>query len=61
MKSTIFWDIKPCRPLKDNQRFGGTYGPIFKVEKVEQETGVKAGGRVFGPEGGGDMFFRTVC
>jgi hypothetical protein len=25
MKSTIFWDITPCSPLKVNQRFGGTY------------------------------------
>jgi hypothetical protein len=25
MKSTIFWDIKPCSPLKGNRRFGGTY------------------------------------
>jgi hypothetical protein len=25
MKSSIFWDITPCSPLKVNQRFGGTY------------------------------------
>jgi hypothetical protein len=25
MKSSIFWDIKPCSPLKVNRRFGGTY------------------------------------
>jgi hypothetical protein len=25
MKSTIFWDITPCSPLKVNQHFGGTY------------------------------------
>jgi hypothetical protein len=24
-KSTIFWDITPCGPLKANWRFGGTY------------------------------------
>jgi hypothetical protein len=24
MKSSIFWDITPCSPLKDNLRFGGT-------------------------------------
>jgi hypothetical protein len=24
MKSSAFWDITPCRPLKFNQRFGGT-------------------------------------
>jgi hypothetical protein len=25
MKSGIFWDIKPCSPLKENLRFGATY------------------------------------
>jgi hypothetical protein len=25
MKSSIFWDITPCTPLKVNRRFGGTY------------------------------------
>jgi hypothetical protein len=25
LKSTIFWDITPCIPLKVNQCFGGTY------------------------------------
>jgi hypothetical protein len=25
MKSTIFWDITPCSPLKVNRRFGGVY------------------------------------
>jgi hypothetical protein len=24
MKSSIFWDIMPCNPLKANRRFGGT-------------------------------------
>jgi hypothetical protein len=24
MKSTVFWDITPCCPLKFNGRFGGT-------------------------------------
>jgi hypothetical protein len=24
-RSTIFWDITPCSPLKANRRFGGTY------------------------------------
>jgi hypothetical protein len=26
-KSTIFWDITPCTPLKVNRRFGATYTP----------------------------------
>jgi hypothetical protein len=25
MKSTVFWDITPCSPLKVYRRFGGTY------------------------------------
>jgi hypothetical protein len=25
MKSTIFWDITPCSPLRVNRPFGGTY------------------------------------
>jgi hypothetical protein len=25
IKSTIFWGITPCSPLKVNRRFGGTY------------------------------------
>jgi hypothetical protein len=25
MKSTVFWDITPCCPLKVNQHFGGKY------------------------------------
>jgi hypothetical protein len=25
MKSTVFWDITPCSPLKVNRRFGGTF------------------------------------
>jgi hypothetical protein len=26
MKSTVFWDITSCSPVKFNRRFGGTYG-----------------------------------
>jgi hypothetical protein len=29
MKSTTFWDITPCRPLKFNRRFKGTYYVCF--------------------------------
>jgi hypothetical protein len=25
IKSIIFWDMTPCRPLSSNRRFGGTY------------------------------------
>jgi hypothetical protein len=31
MKSSIFWDITPCSPLKENPRFGGTlWGAVYK-------------------------------
>jgi hypothetical protein len=29
MKSSTFWDITPCSPLKVNQRFGGTYRSAY--------------------------------
>jgi hypothetical protein len=29
MKSTIFWDITPCSPLKVNRRFGGTSSACY--------------------------------
>jgi hypothetical protein len=25
MKSSVYWDITPCNPVKLNQRFTGTY------------------------------------
>jgi hypothetical protein len=58
MKSTIFWDVTPCSPLKVNRRYGGRYGLHFQGRKIsQQETNVKAGGK---PEDGGDMFHRNV-
>jgi hypothetical protein len=38
--------MAPCNPLKVNRRFGGTYRLHFRVEYPEQETRVKAGGKV---------------
>jgi hypothetical protein len=45
MKSSIFWDITPCSPLKFNRRFGGicrlTYSLTLKMELVySAETSV---------------------
>jgi hypothetical protein len=38
-KSSVFWDIKPYRPLKFNRRFEENVSSIFSVEKyAEQET-----------------------
>jgi hypothetical protein len=36
MKSTIFWDITPCNPLKVNQRFGGTYHLHLQGRRISQ-------------------------
>jgi hypothetical protein len=52
LKSTIFWDITPCRPLKVND-----------VSEDLLATYFHAGfflGLIFGPEDGGDMFLRNV-
>jgi hypothetical protein len=32
LKSTIFWDITPCSPLKVNRRFGFLLGLFFDPE-----------------------------
>jgi hypothetical protein len=34
MKSTIFWDITPCSPLKDNGCFGGKYRLHLQGRKI---------------------------
>jgi hypothetical protein len=36
MKSSIFWDIKPCSPLKFNRRFGGTYRLHLQGQKISR-------------------------
>jgi hypothetical protein len=50
MKSTIFWDITPCSPLKDNR--GALLATSFRAGFFP--------GLLFGPEDGGDMFLRNV-
>jgi hypothetical protein len=51
MKSSFFWEITPCSPLKDNRRFGGTcrlyvvsclaYSSTLKMEETcSSETSV---------------------
>jgi hypothetical protein len=30
MKSSVFWDMMPCSPLKVNRHFGGTYHLYLK-------------------------------
>jgi hypothetical protein len=44
MKSSVFWDITPCRPLKVSRRFGGTchlqlQGPSVNWARNHNETG----------------------
>jgi hypothetical protein len=46
MKSSIFWDIPPCRPLKVNRRFGGTFlfhlhGGRIRQTRNRHEVGSK--------------------
>jgi hypothetical protein len=50
LKSTIFWDITPCSPLKVNRHF--FLLPTFML--------ISSSAYFFNPEDGGDMFFRNV-
>jgi hypothetical protein len=56
MKSSVFWDIMPCSPLKVDPRFGEYFASIFRVEEyTKQETSMKkvSGllvGQLFHPE-----------
>jgi hypothetical protein len=36
MKSTIFWDIMPCSPLKVNRRFGGIYHLHLQDQRISR-------------------------
>jgi hypothetical protein len=50
MKSTVLWDIRPCSPLKVNQRFGGTYRLHIQGRRISRDrTSVKAGGKQLYP------------
>jgi hypothetical protein len=35
-KSTIFWDITPCSPLKFNRRFGGTHRLCLQGRRISR-------------------------
>jgi hypothetical protein len=42
MKSSVFWDITPCSPLKVNRHFGGTYRlHLQNIRISKQEASVK--------------------
>jgi hypothetical protein len=53
MNSAIFWDIKPCSPLKVNRHFGGMYRlHIQDQEYVWQDTSrnlIASKSRILGP------------
>jgi hypothetical protein len=34
MKSSIYWDITPCSPVKVSRRFGENFASIFRVEVI---------------------------
>jgi hypothetical protein len=36
MKSSIFWDIMPCSPLKVNRRFGGNCRLHLECRRISQ-------------------------
>jgi hypothetical protein len=36
VKSTIYWDITPCSPLKVNRRFEGTYCLLLLGHKISR-------------------------
>jgi hypothetical protein len=72
-KTTIFWDITPCSPLRVNRRFGGTYRLHIlgrKMSSVRNHhesrslppafTLVSCGIFFFDPEYWGDMFLLNV-
>jgi hypothetical protein len=63
LKSSIFWAIKPCSPMKVNRCFGGTFCLHFRIEEQgKQETSMKqVASRAVLVEGGGDMFFGNIC
>jgi hypothetical protein len=38
MKSTVFWDITPCSPLKVNKRFGGRYLLYVQDRSINKQS-----------------------
>jgi hypothetical protein len=60
MKSSIFWDITPCSPLKVNWRFGGTCRLHLQGRKISRARNQRESRWQADPEDGGDMFLRNV-
>jgi hypothetical protein len=64
MKSSIFWDITKCSPLKVNRRIGGTYRLHLQSRRISQARNDGEASFLvrlfFDTEDGGDMFFRSA-
>jgi hypothetical protein len=66
IKSSIFWDIMPCSPLKSNRRFGEIYHLQRQDRRISQTRNHHEAGS-FGSKDGGDMFLwpttdhRALC
>jgi hypothetical protein len=60
MKSSIFWDIKPCCSFKVHRCFGGTCHRHLQGRRISQATYLPHSGFLFSlffdPLNGGDMF-----
>jgi hypothetical protein len=76
MKTTIFWDMTPCSPLKINRRFGGAYRLHLQVRRISRARNQRESRYAvlatcfhvgffidlfFVREDGGDMFLRNFC
>jgi hypothetical protein len=57
MISSIFWDITPCRPWKNNRCFGGTYLLHLESWRISQARSQHEAGSKLP---GGDMFLTKV-
>jgi hypothetical protein len=57
-KSSIYWDIKLCIPLKDNRRLGGKYRLDLHVRRISRERYQRESRwlEFFDPEDGVNVF-----
>jgi hypothetical protein len=74
MKTTIFWPITPCSPLKVSRRFRGTYRLHLQGQRISRARNQRESRRqaavfcdvsflvdlFFDPEYGGYIFLRNV-
>jgi hypothetical protein len=65
MKSSVFWDIMPCDPLRSPNGFDKHADSIFRDEYAEQKPPafVPISYPVYpsNPEDGGNTYIRNVC